>query len=787
VVKVFKNLINRKSKDSDVENSQILKNNEVKYSKTFEVELSNMEGSPLYSLTHQLTVGSEIGNIIISDPSISPRHATILLQEEVISIIDHASVTGTKINGKKIDSGKNIILDENDRIQLGDLELKIKTNVVEEVEESIPQPPLESKDHHAQTDEGKNPEVAEDPEAEETFEDEDPFQKSQKKILTLKKTAEKNKRPSHKLVLSAPTNSANAVIRVLSVFCDFLLAYIIFSIFSPFDDFRMFIDFIPDFFQGLFWESGSYLWSIIISEVPILEEIRKFLFEVFTELINFSFVDVDVIALVVLYGIIRFFSTLFFGISLSEFFLGVRSEGHPIWSRLGGIIRVMLGLITFPLFIFDLPAIFSRRTFKELVTFTNIIIPSAFLSILGIIFYIPTLFLILLFSPLIQGLEFPKEIKLNTKIDLIPLPSKNNQEVALNSGASQNLILFDSSEKLGFGFSYSSDELLIIPDFQFKGSKKKLILKSGLVFYQRSLKDSVEFEVYKNYNLQQLLGIAIKGNFFLYDKYPKIYDYVYRPNALSMSFKKERSVRDEASFANEVIKLFATSFSLNVFNSLDIFQEETLFIKGLIELRSSLLGLLGQNEFKSIGFIKMGDAIFMKFSVDHARPYDLLIPLVMDHGKIYKVTYSKNETKENSSSLLYRSYFKKSYWINPAKRNKSETMTAFEIHDLFSNPDFNALFKEQGSAKALYGYLFETSGAVFKQGDELELLIWKNNLQKLVNLLEILPDPQIPEGQENLKLTLIQNVRALMDAVDNKNASYFGITPNPENPNPENL
>ena len=69
--------------------------------KSYDVILTNMEGSPSYPLTHQLSLGSEIGNIIIADPSVSPRHASILLQEEVISIIDHGSMNGTFVNGTR--------------------------------------------------------------------------------------------------------------------------------------------------------------------------------------------------------------------------------------------------------------------------------------------------------------------------------------------------------------------------------------------------------------------------------------------------------------------------------------------------------------------------------------------------------------------------------------------------------------------------------------------------------------------------------------------------------------
>ena len=101
-----------------------------------------MEGSPTYNLTHQLTVGSEVGNIVIADPSVSPRHCTFILQEEVVSVLDHGSVAGTFINGQKIPPGRYIILEETDNIRVGDLEVQVhvKTDSVkEEIEEAVPE------------------------------------------------------------------------------------------------------------------------------------------------------------------------------------------------------------------------------------------------------------------------------------------------------------------------------------------------------------------------------------------------------------------------------------------------------------------------------------------------------------------------------------------------------------------------------------------------------------------------------------------------------------------------
>ena len=77
-------LFKRKSVPENDGDSTPIEIGKLKLVRTFELELSNMEGSPVYALTHKLSIGSEIGNIVIADPSVSPRHATFILQQEVV-------------------------------------------------------------------------------------------------------------------------------------------------------------------------------------------------------------------------------------------------------------------------------------------------------------------------------------------------------------------------------------------------------------------------------------------------------------------------------------------------------------------------------------------------------------------------------------------------------------------------------------------------------------------------------------------------------------------------------
>jgi hypothetical protein len=91
----------------------------------YHLQASNIEGQPTYPLTDFLAVGSEVGDVVLDDPSLSAKHCTFFLKDKIVSIIDHNSVQGTFINDKKIPSAKMIILQEGDYVRAGEIEFDI--------------------------------------------------------------------------------------------------------------------------------------------------------------------------------------------------------------------------------------------------------------------------------------------------------------------------------------------------------------------------------------------------------------------------------------------------------------------------------------------------------------------------------------------------------------------------------------------------------------------------------------------------------------------------------------
>lgn len=701
------------------------------FSKAFEVELSNMQESPSYPLTNQLSIGSEIGNIVVADPSISPRHASFSLQDEVVSVLDHGSVAGTFINGKKIQPGKTVILEENDVVRLGDLEVTIKSKSVEVPLQEIPELPKEDTVEEKES----VPEL--------------PPVKDQKKIKVKvpKKPALKEVKDNH---------SANAVLRVFSVMADFLIAYAILTIFSPFVEFQDFLQTVPQIFIDAYdWQS---VWKSLEQDYGFITQ---------TALDVYTLVSFDFIPLLITFALVRLVSTFLFGVSVSELFLGLRATGNKIWARVGGVIRVLIGFITGPFLIFDSPAIISKRTFKELITYTNVQVPSNFVSALGVIFYLPLLMAFVLFSPLIQGLEFPDSIVVN---DMIAQRVKVN---APSTDVSTSTVS-GKSKSLNVDLSYDKAELSIIPAFKFQGVKNKLRIFSSLIFYQRDQTRFAEIEIYKNFDMKQLLKVGIKGNTFLYEKYPSLYNFVYEADDSNPAFRKKINPKTQLDFASEFIKFTKNALGLNAETAFDLMQEETLLLKSLMDYKMSLLSLIEYKDFSEIGFLKIGNAVFMKISYSKQKPFDLIVPMIAGQGKIFKITYDKKESHDQVSSKLYKYNLHESNWFPDFHGLSNEITSPLQIFDLFVQGNVKLLDDGQ-IAQSIYGLYYEQSAEILKRNDSQEISIWKEKVSSLLQLLETLRAPQLGEGVENPRLKLIQNLRDLKDALENNNSDYFGI------------
>lgn len=716
--------------------------------KKYELQLSNMEEAPLYALTHQLTIGSEIGNIVISDSSISPRHASFILQDEVVSLIDHGSIAGTFVNGKKITPGKYIILSEEDIVMIGELEVRLISSRVAAPKENIPEVPEE-----------RNEIAIDIPEVPKVAHSSSPAPEPKKKFDP-KEHLKTNSKKKKKIAYADERSAANTAIRVVAIGVDLLITYILLIVLAPFDDFKNFLREGQSIGTELFLTAWSEL-KPFLSDFGFVEEMLKDFYSFASSSLHFE-------PVLLVFFIFRFVTTLSFGVSAGQFLVGLRGGKSFLWNRVGGGFRVLLGGILGPFLIFDIPAIISRRTLKEMLSFTRVINPSKLRSILLSILVPVILLTLALVSPLFQGLELTEPVLVNNKIDKRIKVQNLDEEnpVALKQ---------EVSETLHLELNYNPDDIFVIPSFSFQGENKKLSLKSNLTFFQQEFERGIHFEVLKKFDLKQLIEVGLKSDPFLKDKFPELAGFVFTTAQVNPNFKKVITEKDIEIFGREFINFTQLALTLSAENFLNVLENETYLLNGLVDYKTTLLALIEYKDFDDVGYVQIGNGTFMRFVFsEKQRPFDLLIPVFPGEGQIYKVTWDKKEKYESSRNKFYK-YNLNGLNVIPKKADSSKTeLNALKIFDLFSREDFKTELSDPELAQSLYGYYFEGSTAVLKRNDGELLEIWRSKVSNLLKVLESISS----QGDTNLKTKLIHNFKDLNDALLNKNYEYFGISQN---------
>lgn len=708
--------------------------------KRFDIVLENLEGAPEYELKHKLVIGREVGDIVINDSSISPRHATFTLQDDVVSIIDHGSQRGTFINGRKIPVGKFIILEAGDAIKLGDLDLKVKTGSKIVDESEIPTSPLSSTSTHIIS----APAI---PKAKAA-----PLSASRKP-----ETKKKNKNKKKQFSFTS-YRSANALLRVLAILGDFFLAYILLILFLPFDDFKFILAKIPELVQSQLPLPVAEIEGLLRNEYQLPVDS---LLEVFNFLNSF----IEIYPLVVMYGLLRLGSTFIFGTSFSQFMLGMRAGMNKIWARVGGLLRVLIGFVTWPFLIFDLPALFSRRTFKEVITFTNVYNSSKLASVFGIIFYPILLLGAFIFAPLFQGFEITDPVILNPKVEeRVATAQENLPAEKIRSASSQFFQL---------AVAYPFDEYSFIPTFTILGAGSKTKMEPSLTIFEKKLKSSMTLSLMKSFDLAALIELALRGNPFLQEKFPTLYEYAYTSASAIEAVTKPQDEKRIVTFEKELMELIRLSFRLNLENSLDVIQGETPILAGLVHFRSSLLGLFDDSGLPDGGFIKIGDSIFLKMS-SGKNTLDFLLPL-RPKGRIYQAQFSA-ETPQLVNSLknkIYKFALFHSGWNKHRKATRGEALNSLEVIDAFS-VDYKENRFDMSLAQALYGFYFEKSAEVLNGDLSEEKKLW---LGSITSVLQILETMEVSTGEgEEARLKLLNNFQDLKSAFENGNKDFFGVT-----------
>lgn len=850
------------------------------------VQFSNLEDNPIYELNDSLSIGSEAGDVILDDPSLSPKHCTIFLNQGVVSVVDHNSQEGTFVSEHQIPPGKMVLLKDDDFIRAGELELDI---VIQETEPSElmsapdrPAPSLQAAPSLQPAPTGSNPEStqeiavpdldtpstggdeltlddgagdelsldtpgddlpaddlsapmtldktgeldvpddlsldnAEDEalddlsEGAEDLPDEAPaekkpglfarlFKRKKKEVVEEEEIVEEKPKEDKITVEKAKTpklglgnrfgrgmakskmkakkdaadtadevekSSANALSRTLAFGGDLLIADAAFIILEPVEKSWEYYQLITEQIVANYDKFiKPHVWTHI---APHIDKVPKMVWDLIKD-------GIPYIGVLYLFVALRIVANLGLGVSFGQFLLGIRANGNAIWNRVGGALRVVLGVLLLPLVVLDFLVLFGKRSMKEAITFTRVQINSKLAFFGGILIGFPLMVAIFIISPMFKGGKLPPVMALKADKAIVARP-KSPASIISNYFK----LKFFIANKMPYT-PYPSFELILK-----NGSK---VVLPTINFYSQDIEESIKLTKYKSFRLAGLFKLAAQSDPLLEKKFPLIKKYVSDPSQVNNSFKKiEFKAKEKEQFNKEIKEYIAKAFSLDIKKLVDHVKEYGPFIKGYVDVRDELKRLSGIDAISEISIKKIGANNFLILAEygqgAKAKIKVSYFPLDASKAIVNQVSMSSNAYEEKAleefEAIIMANTEVLDNEVDKVSAESKGQMNAVEIFDFyFSN---FTLAQKQATLGQFERLLFENAAKSVKLGDVVFTEILKKDIRKLIKVFGVLQEQAVKKMNEAQKQQieetynrLIQKLSEILNALEERNLDYFGAT-----------
>ena len=642
--------------------------------KTFFLEFIDIEGSPRYPLESVLTVGSETGDIVIEEPTLAAHHASFNLKDEIVTVQDLGSKTGTQIGDHLLTKGKPVILKADDELTLGELRIALRV-----VEEEIEIDAEEVAEEVVQEEPEPQPEII------------SPQDKLQKRIEQVRK------KPRSKIAVVAisggASRAANMLTRAMGVIFDIFFTVVLWQIFSPFDEFRELLTILPQFLQ----DTILPLIEAQIAELGYAQDYQSILKE-FLDMVSEAETQLHLSHLVSLFVSWRLITTLLFGVTVGSWMGGVRAYGNVLWKRVGGVLREILGLVFHPFLIADFPTLFSRRSLQELISFTHLYSPSKGAVLILWLMSFPLLVALMLVSPIFSGFEMPVPITLSETV--------NRPKKAKEAATSTPVI--HSSNWFGISFSLPPESWRVLPRFSWTQKGKSRSLVPSLVFYHQG-GTTVPLMLEQTFSWPDLLDLALAHNPPMQASFPSLWAYAQSSKVKRGSvIQYQPNPQERLKLQAELQELLKVTFAITPETLVDHALAYGPLFKGPMEFRRAIVNLLKAEEGGQWLLGRFGKHTLLVYEAPGVKPFELMVPLVFGEGRIFRVNYASSTEWTKAGRLVRADLWPHSSW---ELSNDEPVVGAPKVIDVIAQIASGGLW-EEGQLESIYGFFFESALAL---------------------------------------------------------------------------
>jgi hypothetical protein len=576
----------------------------------YTISVPSLEENPIQKLSDCFTVGSQEGDLILTDPSVESKHCTFFVNDDVVSIMDHNTGLGTYIDDERIPANKMIILLPGDQIKFGDVSAELIGNeggegtnvllysmgsggvsdaksveqlivdqIINEVGTSVEDADLLDKANE-QTRPAGGAELGDEDKTQDNIQIPAEMKIDRNAIDEEDDDATGDIDVS---VMSSANRTQDAIYRTLCVLIEVFLAYALYNIaFS-------------EFLEPL-------IFDLVIQNQPLFESIPVIgsSASLLTVLFGIS----------IIYALIRIISAAALGLSWTQKVVGMQSDSE---SKGKDITREVIGVLTGPLLVGEL-LLFKGESLKEKISKTNIFIDDSKKAA----FYTPLLFaitfLIAILSPLFYQLQEPKAYLIQmskakkVKRDMVFANSINlKMKIAQSAFDKYDIYPIVSVRKEKFRYS-------------FKGISKKDNKKTFLV--EKQIKIIFPKLVRSFATMDPLFGI----------NYP----------ALNKALNNEKA--KNILIQNELTELIKASMEIDLISGIQRVTQSGPFLSGYTHFKTDFLKEIGINNPSSLKLTRTKEFNYLSVSQAKGKKSKILIiPINFDISEIINISGNMKE------------------------------------------------------------------------------------------------------------------------------------------------
>lgn len=734
-----------------------------------------------YQVASVLTLGSDSAcDICVKDFGLSPLHGRFRFQNGILTFTNLGLADSCLVGSQKCGQGKMYILDKGDKFTCGEIKIIVRREKVDV--EDLPSTPTKTPATEDSVVDPSAPlgsyseEVEDEYEEVEVYIDEDGneveapkklgffarrrLKREQKKIEKEKQKALKNKSVKAKagpgLVLTKnrlKTPTAGIITRFLGIIFDVVFFILISKLVLPqlkkeFDiDLPAMVETLTQDLQPLLIKGLSSLESIpqLTPHFSTYPEIKAFL------------LDQAILEVVILFLIYDIFFNLIFGVGLGSFLIGMKTQGSIIFTRLLSPIRVVIGWLTLPLLIFDLPVLLRKATVKELLTMTRVVNRSIYFNVSSAFVFMPILiFLIGNYNLLPLVLKLPNMI------------THNEIELKANKGSFKEVPFYLRS--YGFkkeGKSFWLPKLEMIPTLP-PGNVAK---DSPLIIIDPDKNQKVILHVQKPLiSYKEIFSILARDPTFS-TRYQGLI------KAINMPKTKKNAAQDPTFGEDQAQKLISALyeiFAIDFKNPVRGVRMLGPFLGPYYEFRKTVLEKLSLQEIKAVILVESPNAKYLKLLPKNNDEVSFLVATSQD-GLEYMEIESDQKSTRLTDKLLERIIvhpreLERDYaTLMPALKKDQEPFNrGFMAHSILTRVCEKEKIRNS-EVKFLSDYFMTMAQKATKTENESFQSLLIRNMEVLDKALLRLKKRNKDEALSELRLSLLRIQKALFQ----RDAKFF--------------